>query len=36
MQHVHLSELIVLQQDKDKIYHELMDFKGKNVKATEG
>ena len=32
MQHVQLSELTVLQQEKDKIYQELMDFKGKMLK----
>ena len=35
VQHIQLSELTVLQQEKDKIYQELMEFKGKMLKLQK-
>ena len=34
-QHVQLSKLTVLQQEKDKIYQELMEFKGKMLNLSK-
>ena len=34
-QHVQYSELTVLQQEKEKIHQEMMDYKGKMLKLQE-
>ena len=31
-EHVQSSELLALQEEKDKIHHEMMEYKGKSVK----
>ena len=34
-EHVQSSELVALQEEKDKIHQEMMEYKGKTVKLQE-